>query len=103
MSFFDIESWGQLAIVCSQQCIKGRGIRVVGRLKQGRWTDNSGKNHSKITIIAEHVEMKPVFQKEEKPNIDCKIEPMQDSSSIFEENESDEEDYAVKKEAAVVF
>ena len=103
VSFFDIESWGQLAIVCSQQCIKGRGIRVVGRLKQGRWTDNSGKNHSKITIIAEHVEMKPVFQKEEKPNIDGKIDPMQDSSSIFEENESDEEDYAVKKEAAVVF
>lgn len=102
VSFFDVEAWGQLAIVCSQQCVKGRGVRVVGRLKQGRWTDTAGKNHSKITIIAEHVELKPVFQKEEKPDYEASDEP-RNANSIFEENDSEEAAYSEKKEAAVVF
>ena len=102
VSFFDVEAWGQLAIVCSQQCVKGRGVRVVGRLKQGRWTDTAGKNHSKITIIAEHVELKPVFQKEEKPDYEGSDEP-RNANSIFEENDSEEAAYSEKKEAAVVF
>jgi single-strand DNA-binding protein len=49
---------------------KGRGVRVVGRLKQDRWTGNDGKQHSKIAIVAEHVEFRPEFKKEansEKP------------------------------------
>ena len=96
VSFFDVEAWGQLAIVCSQQCVKGRGVRVVGRLKQGRWTDTAGKNHSKITIIAEHVELKPVFQKEEKPDYEGSDEP-RNANSIFEENDSEEAAYSEKK------
>ena len=95
VSFFDVEAWGQLAIVCSQQCVKGRGVRVVGRLKQGRWTDTAGKNHSKITIIAEHVELKPVFQKEEKPDYEGSDEP-RNANSIFEENDSEEAAYSEK-------
>ena len=103
VSFFEVEAWGQLAIICCQQCTKGRGVRVVGRLKQGRWTDTAGKNHSKVTIIAEHVELKPVFQKEEKPDYNGTEAPKQNASTIFEENESEETDFSVKKEAAVVF
>jgi single-strand DNA-binding protein len=34
---------------------------VVGRLKQDRWQDPEGKPHSKIKIIAEHIEFKPDF------------------------------------------
>jgi single-strand DNA-binding protein len=36
---------------------------VVGRLKQDRWTDADGKGHSRIEIVAEHVEFKPQFKK----------------------------------------
>lgn len=61
VSFFDIETWGALATSCSSYCAKGRGIRVVGRLKQNRWQDTEGKNHSKIKIVAEHVDFKPRF------------------------------------------
>lgn len=71
VSFFDVETWGKLAELCSENCKKGRGVRIVGRLKQGRWTDNSGAKVSKIGIIAEHVEFKPVF-KQEKSTKDVK-------------------------------
>lgn len=64
VSFFDVEAWGRLAELCAENCKKGRGVRVVGRLKQGRWTDNSGNKMSKIGIVAEHVEFRPVFKQE---------------------------------------
>ncbi|MDR2021533.1 MAG: single-stranded DNA-binding protein, partial [Treponema sp.] len=30
-----------------------------------RWTGSDGKPHSKVTIVAEHVEFRPDFKKEE--------------------------------------
>ncbi len=59
VSFFDITVWGRQAEVCSEYLHKGRGVRVVGRLKQDRWQDPEGNNRSKVQIIAEHVEFKP--------------------------------------------
>lgn len=61
-SFFEVESWSKLAEACGKNCGKGRGVRVVGRLKQDRWTGNDGKNYSKIKVIAEHIEFKPQFK-----------------------------------------
>jgi single-strand DNA-binding protein len=61
--FFEIEAWGKLADACSNQGRKGRGVRVVGRLKQDRWTGSDGKNHTKISIVAEHVEYRADFKK----------------------------------------
>ena len=37
VSFIDIETWGRLAENCYEYLKKGRGVRVVGRLKQQRW------------------------------------------------------------------
>jgi single-strand DNA-binding protein len=70
VSFFDVSTWTRLAEVCGEYLKKGRGVRVVGRLKQDRWTDPDGKPHSRVEIIAEHVEFKPQLKKqdgEEKP------------------------------------
>jgi single-strand DNA-binding protein len=61
VSFFDIEVWAKLAEACADNLKKGRGVRVVGRLKQDRWADAEGKNHSRLKIIGEHVEFKPEF------------------------------------------
>ena len=61
--FFDVEAWGKLASSCSTQGRKGRGVRVVGRLKQDRWTGVDGKNHNKVAIVAEHVEYRSDFKK----------------------------------------
>ncbi len=61
VSFFDVEVWSKLADSCGNNLKKGRGVRVVGRLKQDRWTDAEGKNHSRVKIVGEHVEFKPDF------------------------------------------
>ncbi|MDR0383327.1 MAG: single-stranded DNA-binding protein [Spirochaetaceae bacterium] len=64
VSFFDVEAWSKLAENCRAQGYKGRGVRVVGRLKQDRWNGTDGKSHSKVSIIAEHVEFRPDFKKD---------------------------------------
>ena len=43
-SFFDVEAYGKMAEYCGEKAKKGRGVRVVGRLKQDTWKDESGKN-----------------------------------------------------------
>jgi len=62
VSFFDVETWSKLAQTCGEVLKKGRGVRVVGRLKQDRWEDPSGKTQARVKIVAEHVEFKPVFK-----------------------------------------
>lgn len=63
-SFFDVETWAKLAEQSEQYGAKGKGVRIVGRLKQDRWTDADGKNRSRAKIIAEHIEFKPFIKKD---------------------------------------
>jgi single-strand DNA-binding protein len=65
VSFFDVETWAKLAENCYNLGHKGRGVRVVGRLKQERWNGADGKPRSKVTIVAEHVEFRPEFKRGE--------------------------------------
>lgn len=58
VSFLDIETWSRLAEACGEALSKGRGVRVVGRLKEDRW-EADGTTHSRIKIVAEHIEFKP--------------------------------------------
>ena len=67
VSYFDVDTWARLAEACYAKGKKGRGVRVVGRLKQDRWNDPEGKMRSKITIVAEHVEFRPEFKKDINP------------------------------------
>ena len=60
VSFIEATTWGKLATVCAEHLAKGRGIRVVGRIKQERWEDADGNARSKVVIVAEHVEFQPV-------------------------------------------
>jgi single-strand DNA-binding protein len=69
VSFFDVETWAKLAENCSAMGRKGRWIRIVGRLKQNKWTGTDGKEHSKIIIVAEHVEFRPEFVKNPQPEL----------------------------------
>ncbi len=63
VSFFDVDAFGNIAESTCKYATKGRGIRIVGHLKQNRWKDESGKSHSKTKIIAEHIDYKPVYKK----------------------------------------
>lgn len=60
VSYFDIEVWSTIAESCLKHLCKGRGVRVVGRLKQDRWVDDDENPHSRIKVVAEHVEFKPI-------------------------------------------
>ena len=73
VSFFPVEVWAGLADTCNQYLEKGRGVRVVGRLKQDRWKDQDDKNHERFKIVAEHVEFKPLFTKNGKEKKDAGV------------------------------
>ena len=64
VSYFDITTWSRLADVCGEYLKKGRGVRVVGRLKQDRWTSPEGQTRSKVSIVAEPVEFTPQLKKD---------------------------------------
>jgi len=68
VTFVDVDAWARLAESCYTKGRKGRGVRVVGRIKQDRWIGADGKQHSKINIVAEHVEFRPDFKKDGKPS-----------------------------------
>ncbi|MBQ3945696.1 MAG: HNH endonuclease, partial [Alphaproteobacteria bacterium] len=54
--YYDIEAWGEKLANIIEKCgFKGRGVRVVGRLKQNRWKTTDGKSMAKIVVVAEHV------------------------------------------------
>ncbi|MEX2445200.1 MAG: single-stranded DNA-binding protein [Alkalispirochaeta sp.] len=63
-SFFDVEVWSKLGENCAEYLRKGRGVRVVGRLKQDRWKNGEGQPRSRLKIVAEHVEFRPMKRKD---------------------------------------
>ena len=65
VSFFEVEAYGKIAEYSEKKAKKGRGIRVVGRLKQSSWKDDNNKYYSKVFVVAEHIEYKPIFQKKD--------------------------------------
>ena len=94
VSFFDVEVWARLANQCGEYLSKGRGVRVVGRLKQDRWTDNDGKNHSRVKIVGEHVEFRPNFtgaksQEEELEEPDVIVEALDENEAVYETEEQE--------------
>lgn len=58
VSFIPIEVWSRLAESCTEYLCKGRGVRVVGRLKQDRWTTADGQSMSRLKVVGEHVEFR---------------------------------------------
>jgi single-strand DNA-binding protein len=80
VSFFDVESWSKLAESCHDLGHKGRGVKVVGRLKQDRWNGPDGKQRSRITIVAEHVEFRPEFKRDLSVEVDTSEAEASDST-----------------------
>jgi len=89
-SFISAEAWGKLSESVQRLGKKGRGVRVVGRLKQERWTGSDGKNHEKVFIVAEHVEFRPEFAK--KPNDEDQTDPSFDQDDEMADEEAPAEE-----------
>jgi single-strand DNA-binding protein len=97
VSFFEIETWSRLAEACHDKGHKGRGVRVVGRLKQNRWTDTEGKKHSSVTIVAEHVEFRPVFKKDGDKTVSGAEAAADAGTPVYAETEPDGMDIPVRE------
>ena len=96
VGFFEVETWARLAENCYNLGHKGRGVRVVGRLKQDRWNGTDGKSRNKISIVAEHVEFKPEFKKEETTEL---ATTLAENAAEMESNfDAAEEEHASKEE-----
>jgi single-strand DNA-binding protein len=65
-SYFDIETTGKLASQCKQNGHQGRGVRVVGRLKQEYSKNAEGLPLARIIIAADHVEFRPTMAQGQK-------------------------------------
>lgn len=61
VNYIDIETFGKLAESCRDKGSKGRGVRIVGRLRQDRWNDSNGERRSRVVVVTEHVEFRPDF------------------------------------------
>jgi len=56
-NFFDCALWGKTAESLTPYLVKGKQICIMGRLKQDRWADQAGQNHSRVGINVSHVQL----------------------------------------------
>ena len=56
-SQFKVVAFGRM---CDIPVKEGSGVRVVGRLKENKWTDSEGVPHSEVQVVAEHIEIRKV-------------------------------------------
>lgn len=54
-SQFKVVAFGRM---CDIPVKEGSGVRVVGRLKENKWTDGDGVAHSEVQVVAEHIEIR---------------------------------------------
>ena len=94
VSYFDVETYGEMAESCYKWCDRGQGVRVVGRLKQSRWEENN-KKHSRVYVVAEHVEYK--FSK---PKPDAETKDTSETAPAVESVSAEKASEVVKAEAA---
>ncbi|OQY32539.1 MAG: single-stranded DNA-binding protein [Spirochaetaceae bacterium 4572_59] len=95
VSYFDVEVWSKVAESCEKHLNKGRGVRVVGRLKQNRWTDEQGLSHSRIKVVGEHVEFKPLYTGSAGSEINEDGDAIDAEEPLAESRESNQEELVI--------
>ncbi len=103
-SFFDVEAWGEgFCTMLAKNAVKGRGLRVVGRLKQNRWKTEEGKTESRILILADHVEFKPQKKEDVEENAKKEYDENAPSSNSDEMENLAECAAGIREETEAVF
>jgi single-strand DNA-binding protein len=59
VSSFEVEAYANLATSVAHNVKAGRGLRIVGRIKQVTTIGADGSKASSVKIVAEHVEFQP--------------------------------------------
>ncbi|KGE71635.1 single-stranded DNA-binding protein [Spirochaeta lutea] len=102
VSFFEIEAWNRLAEVCGEYLTKGRGVRVIGRLKQDRWETPEGEHRSKVKVIAREVEFKPQASRQETEALKSAVDGTEDGNSLPDDGTQTDKAAAERPEAMVI-
>ena len=58
-AFVDVTIWGKQAESLNEYLVKGRHLMVVGRLKLNKWETEEGDKRSKLTMVAEKINLTP--------------------------------------------
>ena len=58
-TFVDVTIWGKQAESLQAYLVKGRHVMVVGRLKLNKWETEAGDKRSKLTMVAEKINLTP--------------------------------------------
>ena len=58
-TFVDVTIWGKQAESLQEYLVKGRHVMVVGRLKLNKWETEEGGKRSKLTLVADKVNLTP--------------------------------------------
>ena len=49
-SFVDLQRWGKSAEALAKNAKKGQELFIEGQVRQERWTDKQGANHSRLVV-----------------------------------------------------
>ena len=63
---FTVELYGNQIERFKTHLVTGRGVRIVGLIKQRKEKDEAGVEHSRVVIVAEHIEFKRYKSPEER-------------------------------------
>ena len=58
-TFVDVTIWGKQAESLHTYLSKGRHLMIVGRLKLNKWDTEEGDKRSKLTMVAEKINLTP--------------------------------------------
>jgi len=92
VNFFNCVAWGGTAKIINQYCRKGKGITVVGEMKQDRWEDKDGKKQSRISINVKEVILAPKNTGTDKPDNPTQGNDVSSTTDSFEDQQIFEDD-----------
>jgi len=58
-TFVDVTIWGKQAESLHTYLVKGRHLMIVGRLRLNKWETEEGDKRSKLTMVAEKINLTP--------------------------------------------
>ena len=73
-TFVDVTIWGKQAESLQEYLVKGRHVMVVGRLKLNKWETEEGGKRSKLTMVADKVNLTPGGGKANRSKAKGKVE-----------------------------
>lgn len=68
VNFLNLSLWGKIAESLQNRMIKGVQVVVEGHLKQNRWTNQEGKQQSKLEVIVDEIKITSSAKKNNESN-----------------------------------